>query len=149
MKRVLFLASAATLGAMAIGLAAPAMAGDLIYSGGTMLTENIAGRPYWAVQAQCAGVYGATSSFRAEKGDAEGAAAAKALGVAFFHDAVDRVMRDRGVAKPAAVEALSPAVIAGRTETLQALQAEGDGPASKWNYARSACLDVRDSYLSR
>lgn len=149
MKPVLFLTTAATLGAMTLGLVAPAMAGDLIYSGGTMLTEGIAGKPYWAVQAQCAGVYGATSSYLAEKGDADGAERAKALGVAFFHEAVDRVMKDRGVARPAAVEALSPAVIAGRTETLQALQVEGNGPTSKWNYARSACLDVRDSYTGR
>ena len=50
--------------------------------------------------------------------------------------------------KPAAMEALSPAVIASRAETLDALQTEGDGPGSKWNYARSACLDVRDAYAA-
>lgn len=143
MKRVLFLMVAVTL-----GVVTPAAAGDKIYRGGTMLTEGIAGKPYWALQAQCAGVFGATSAYLAEKGDTAGAEQAKALGVTFFRDAVDRVMKDRGVEKPAAMQALSPAVIAGRTETLQALQAEGDGPSSKWNYARSVCLDVRDTYAS-
>jgi hypothetical protein len=143
MKTTLYLAAV-----VALGLAAPAAAGDLIYPGGTMLTEGVAGKPYWAVQAQCAGAYGAASSFLADKGDADGAAEAKAMGVAFFRAAVDRVMKDRGVARPAAVEALSPAVIASRASTLEALEAEGVGPSSKWNFARSACLDIRDAYAA-
>lgn len=143
MKTMLYLAASATL-----AVAAPAGAGDLLYPGGTTLTEGIAGKPYWAVQAQCAGIYGATTSYLGEKGDADGAAQAKTLGVAFFHAAVERVMKDRGVSRPTAVEALSPAVIASRTETLEALQSEGDGPNSKWNYARSACLDIRDAYAA-
>lgn len=143
MRRALFLIAAVTL-----GVVTPAAAGDKIYRGGTMLTEGISGRPYWVVQAQCAGVYGAASAYLADKGDAEGAEKAKAMGVAFFRDAVDRVMQDRGVPKPAAIEALSPTVVNGRTETLAALRSEGDGPSSRWNYARSACLDVRDAYAS-
>ena len=143
MKRALVLIAAVTL-----GVVTPAAAGDKIFRGGTMLTEGIAGRPYWVVQAQCAGVYGAASAYLADKGDAEGAEKAKAMGVAFFRDAVDRVMQDRGVPKPAAIEALSPTVVNGRTETLAALRSEGDGPSSRWNYARSACLDVRDAYAS-
>lgn len=141
MKRGLFLIAAA-----ALGVATSAAAGDKIYRGGTMLTEGIVGKLYWSVQAQCAGVYGAASSYLADKGDADGAATAKAMGVTFFRDAVDRVMKDRGLPRPAAIEALSPAVISGRAETLQALQVEGDGPNSKWNYARSACLDMRETY---
>lgn len=144
MKRSIVLIVAVTL-----GMAAPAAAGDKIYRGGTMLTEGIAGRPYWAVQAQCAGVYGAASSYLADKGDVDGAATAKAMGVTFFRDAVDRVMKDRGLPRPDAIEALSPTVISGRAETLQALEAEGDGPNSKWNYARSACLDMRETYAAR
>ncbi|MDP1738323.1 MAG: hypothetical protein Q8L23_12905 [Caulobacter sp.] len=141
MKRALYILTAVTLGA-----AAPAAAGDMLYPGGTMLTENLEGRPYWAVQARCAGVYGATSNFLADKGDTDGAAEAKAMGVAFFNIAVDRVMKDRGIERRAALEALSPGVIAGRQETIEVLQAEGDGPSSTWNYARSVCLDIRDSY---
>lgn len=144
MKRVVYLLTAAALAA-----AAPAAAGDLLYPGGTLLTEGVTGKPYWAVQAKCAGLYGATSTFRAGKGDADGAAEARALGVAFMKDAIDRVMKDRGVARPAALEALAPAVVASRGETLEALQAEGEGPGSKWNYARSACLDIRDAYTAR
>lgn len=143
MKRALYLLSAAAL------LAAPAAAGDLLYPGGTLLTEQIVGKPYWAVQANCAGIYGAASSFRADHGDSAGAADAKAIGVAFFKEAVDRVMKDRGFARPDAVEALSPAVVKGRSEALTMLQSDGDGPDSRWNYARSACLDVRDAYAAQ
>lgn len=141
MKRALYLLTAA-----ALLTTAPATAGDMVFPGGTMLTEGVAGQPYYAVQANCAGIFGASSSFLADKGDAQGAADAKALGVAFFKDAVDRVMKDRGVARPVAIEALSPGVVKGRTDALAMLQTDGDGPNSKWNYARSACLDVRDAY---
>jgi hypothetical protein len=141
MKRALCLAITVALAA-----AAPAAAGDLLYPGGTMLSEGVVGKPYWAVQARCAGVFGATSNFLSQRGDTGGAEAAKSLGVAFFHDAVDRVMKDRGVERPAAIEALGAGVLAGRSETLATLQAEGDGPGSGWNYARSVCLDVRDIY---
>lgn len=140
MKLALYLVTAATL------VATPALATDLLYPGGTALTEGVAGKPYWAVQANCAGVYGAASAWRAETGDTAGAADAKAQGVAFFKDAVDRVMKDRGVNRADAIAALGPAVVKGRGEALDMLRAEGDGPASKWNFARSACLDVRDAY---
>jgi hypothetical protein len=144
MRRSILLLAAAGLIA-----ATPAVAGDLLYPGGTLLTEGVAGQPYWAVQARCAGVYGAASNYLVEKGQTDAAAEAKALGVAFLHDAIDRVMKDRGVPRPAALEALGPAVVAGRSEALGALQAEGDGPTSRWNYARSACLDIRDAYAAQ
>lgn len=147
MNRIVLLITAA-----ALATAAPAMtaaAADLIYRGASPLTEGVVGKPYWAIQANCAGIYGAASAFRSEKGDAAGAAEARTIGVAFFHDAVDRVMKDRSVARPVAIEALSPAVIQGRTEALQMLAAEGDGATSKWNFARSACLDVRDAYAAQ
>ena len=145
MKHRIRLLIAATL---AVGAATPALAGDLIYPGGPLLTEGVAGKPYWAIQARCAGLYGATSNYYAEKGDADEAEAAKALGVTFFRQAIDRVMQDRGVPRAAAIEALSPGVVAGRSEALSALATGGDGPGSSWNFARSVCLDVRDAYAA-
>lgn len=133
----------------ALAAAGPVAAGDLIFPGGTLLTSDVAGKPYWAIQARCAGVYGATSNFLAEKGDTAGADAARALGVTFLQEAIDRVMQDRGVPRPTAIEALGPAVVAGRSETLAALQAGGAGPSSQWNLVRSVCLDVRDAYAAR
>lgn len=143
MKHRIRLLIAATL---AVGAATPVVAGDLLYPGGPLLTEGVAGKPYWAIQARCAGLYGATSNYYAEKGDAGEAEAAKALGVTFFRQAIDRVMQDRGVPRAAAIEALSPGLVAGRSEALSALATGGDGPGSSWNFARSVCLDVRDAY---
>ncbi|MCF8506130.1 MAG: hypothetical protein K9G59_14565 [Caulobacter sp.] len=145
MKHSVRLLIAATL---ALGAATPAVASDLLYPGGALLTEGVAGKPYWAIQARCAGLYGATSNYYAEKGDAAEAEAAKALGVTFFRQALDRLMQDRGVPRAAAIEALSPGVVAGRSEGLSALADGGDGPASAWNFARSVCLDVRDAYAA-
>jgi hypothetical protein len=133
---------------LSFGLAGSALAGDLTYPGGSLLTEGLAGKPYWVIQARCAGLFGATSNFYADKGDAARAEAARTLGVSFFRQAVDRVMQDRGVGRAAAIEALSPGVIAGRTEARTALDAAGDGPGSTWNFARSACLDVQDAYAA-
>ena len=132
-----------------LAVAAPATAGDLLYRGGTLLTDDVAGKPYWAIQARCAGVYGATSNFLAEKGDAAGAEEARTIGVTFLREAIDRVMQDRGVARAVAIEALGPAAVAGRSETLAALQTGGAGPGSQWNLVRSVCLDVRDAYAAR
>lgn len=145
MKHRIRLLIAATL---AVGAATPALAGDLLYPGGPLLTEGVAGKPYWAIQARCAGLYGATSNYYAEKGDTVEAEAAKALGVTFFRQAIDRVMQDRGVPRAAAIEALSPAVVAGRGEAFSALTSGGDGPGSSWNFARSVRLDVRDAYAA-
>lgn len=141
MKRALYL-----LTAVALGAAMPAAAGDMLYPGGTMLSETLVGKPYWAVQARCAGLYGAASSYFAEQGRTGAADEARAEGVSFMREAIDRLMTDRGVARPAAIEALSPGVLAGREEGLQALNDGGAEPNSKWNFARSLCLDVRDVY---
>ena len=74
-------------------------------------------------------------------------------GATIADEAKQRVMENAKSANSleedsAAIEALSPTVVNGRTETLAALRNEGDGPSSRWNYARSACLDVRDAYAS-
>ncbi|MDQ0466068.1 hypothetical protein QO010_003861 [Caulobacter ginsengisoli] len=145
MKRTLMTALAAGL---ALSAAVPAMAGDLIFPGGTGLTERLAGQSYWSTQAQCAGLFGATSNYLAEKGDAAGAEMAKARALGFAEDAIKRVMKDRGLKRPDALQVVQPAILAGRNSGLQALAEQGMNDNSKWNYARSACLDVADIYQS-
>jgi hypothetical protein len=142
MRRALYLVSA-----LAMAIAAPASASDLLYPGGSMLSEGAVGKPVWMIQAQCAGFFGATSNVMGERGDAEGAEAAKAQGVAFFKDSVERLMKDRGLSRPAAVEAVSQAVDYGRQEGFQKIK-DGGGlqPRSHWNVARSVCLDVAEVY---
>lgn len=142
MRRALYL-----LSALAIGAAAPASASDLLYPGGSLLSEGAVGKPVWMIQAQCAGFFGATSNVMSEQGDADGAAEAKAQGVAFFRDAVERLMRDRSLSKGAATEAVVQAVDSGRMEGFQKIKDGGGfGPRSHWNVARSVCLDVSEVY---
>lgn len=142
MRRVLSLVAV-----LSVATAAPAVAADLLYPGGTILSEPAAGKPVWMIQAQCAGFFGATSNVLDEQGDADAAQAAKTQGVTFFRDSVDRLMRDRGLSRAAAVEAVSQAIDSGRAEGFQKIKDGGGfGPRSHWNIARSVCLDVADVY---
>lgn len=146
MRRALSLFAAPLLAGMTLA-AAPAVAADLLYPGGTLLSEPAIGKPVWMIQAQCAGFFGATSNVLGERGDAGGAEAARVQGVTFFRDSVDRLMRDRGLSRAAAVEAVSRALDSGRAEGFQKIKDGGGfGSRSHWNVARSICLDVADVY---
>ncbi|HRD47697.1 MAG TPA: hypothetical protein PLF78_14585 [Caulobacter sp.] len=130
-----------------IASATPALASDLLYPGGSILSEGAVGKPVWMIQAQCAGFFGATSNVMTDAGDASGAETAKAQGVAFFRDSVERLMKDRALSKAAATEAVSQAVDSGRAEGFQKIRDGGGfGPRSHWNVARSVCMDVADVY---
>lgn len=142
MKRALTTALAAALSLTA----ASALAADLVFPGGTDLTESLKGQTYWSTQAQCAGLFGATSNYLSEQGDQAGAEAAKAQAVGFANDAIARLMTDRGVSRADAVALVQPAVLSGRSAGLKSLADGGLGSKSGWNFARSACLDVADIY---
>jgi hypothetical protein len=145
MKRTLMTVLAAGL---ALSAAVPALAGDLIFPGGTGLTEGLAGQTYWSTQAQCAGLYGATNNYLSERGDTAQADAAKAKALGFAEDAIQRVMADRKLSRADAVQIVAPAILAGRNSGLQTLAAGGMNDNSTWNFARSACLDIAEIYKS-
>ena len=135
----------AAIGAVAAGT--PASASDLLYPGGTLLTEGAIGKPVWMIQAQCAGFFGATSNVLNERGDISGAQQAKAQGAQFARDAIERLMKDRSLSRPAATEALGQAVDSGRAEGFQKIKNGGGFESrSHWNTTRSVCLDVADVY---
>lgn len=133
---------------LALATAAPALAADLVFPGGTGLTERLAGQAYWSTQAQCAGLFGATSNYLTERGDTAGADAAKARALGFAEDAIKRLMTDRNLSRADALQLVAPAVLAGRESGQRTLATEGTNDNSNWNYARSACLDVADIYRS-
>ncbi len=145
MKRTLMTVLTAGL---ALSTAVPAMAGDLIFNGGTGLTEKLAGQTYWSTQAQCAGLFGATSNYLSERGDAAGAEAAKTRALGFADQAIKRLMTDRGLSRGDAVQVVAPAILSGRDAGLRTLADQGMNENSNWNFARSACLDVADIYQS-
>lgn len=145
MRRLLPLIPAAL--ALSAAVATPASAGDLLYPGGTLLTEPAIGKPVWMIQAQCAGFFGATSNVFDRQGDTKRAEEAKTQGVTFFNDSLDRLMRDRALDRPTAVTVVSQAVDSGRAEGFKKIK-EGGGFESRshWNVARSTCFDVADVY---
>lgn len=127
-------------------LAAPALAGDLLYKAAPdSLTETLDGKPFWAAQAQCAGLFGAAAQYLGDSGDEAGADQAKALAVSFANDAIARLRKDRGLTRAQALELISPAVLKARQDAAPVVAA-GDGPRSTWNFARSSCLDVAEAY---
>lgn len=131
----------------AIAAATPVSASDLLYPGGTLLTEDAVGKPVWMIQAQCAGFFGATSNVLTQRGDTSGAQQAKAQGTLFAKDAIERVMKDRSLTRPVATEAVSRSIDSGRAEGFQKIK-DGGGfeDRSHWNVTRSLCLDVADVY---
>jgi len=129
-----------------LGAAAPAMAADLLFraEGQPEILSTFDGRPYWEMQAYCAGFHGATANFWAKSGDAAKAKASESAGVAAFTRAVGQIRRDRGVTETAATQLAEGAVRVGGRITTDALKKEGAGP--QWNYWRSFCIDADAAY---
>ena len=73
--------------------AAPAVAGDLVLANrdATPVSERAVGKPYWMLQAQCAGLYGATANFYTARGKGDDAAGDERMGVTFMNDAIERL----------------------------------------------------------
>jgi hypothetical protein len=119
----------------------------------TPLTEAAVGQPYWMLQAQCAGLFGATANYRTEQSQSRGAQKAAGQdvgrGTAFLNDAIARIRADRQLDYDTAMSTLVPAVQLGRTKARDALAVGSTGPKSRWNYERSFCMDVADAYRSR
>ena len=67
MKTLRALACAALIAAAAT----PAQAGDLLFRAedGEAILSNFDGRPYWELQAFCAGFHGATANYYDRRGD--------------------------------------------------------------------------------
>ena len=70
----------------------------------TVVTEKAIGTPYWMLQAQCAGTFGAAAAWNQSQGKSADAARDTSHGVAFYNDAVSRLMTDRKIDKESAEE---------------------------------------------
>lgn len=143
------LAALSLAAAASAALTAPAVAGDLLYQAAPdSLTESLDGKPYWAAQAQCAGLFGAAAQYLGEQGDEAGSEEAKSLALSFADDAIGRLRRDRGLTKAQALDLISPAVLKARQDGSAAI-ASSEGDLSTWNFARSSCLDIAEAYSTQ
>ena len=143
-----FIVLAATLAVVAS--AAPSMASDpdLLFPGreASTMTELAANQPYWALLAECAGVFGAASQWEKGRGNPSAADADKAAGSRFLTDAIERLKADHGLNDNDALAFASDQVSVGHQQGLEILSSGDIGPSSKWNWKRSACLEIQDTY---
>jgi hypothetical protein len=138
------LAAIALIAAPVALLGAPAVAADLTMSKGasSALTEADVGKPYWVLHAQCAGVFSAGFAYRGEESD-------KSVGMAMFNASIDRLVRDRGMDRKAALALASEQLANGREMGNELLARGGDKRMGPWNLQRSACLDIYDGYTGK
>ena len=136
----------ALLALMALAIAAaPAAAADMVLASAdaTPLSEHAVGKPYWILQAQCAGLYGATANFNADKGRDKVASGDQQMGVNFMNDAIERLQHDRKLDFEAALSLAGAQVDIARNHSRALLD---EHRRDAWNAERSFCLDVYDAY---
>jgi hypothetical protein len=108
----------------------------------TPLTEPNVGKPLWALNAQCAGAFGASHSYSLANFGARRAEDDKQTGVAMLNTALYRLQSDRGISRAEALELVKVEVEVGRAKARRAL-AEGTSAYSLWGLMRSTCLDLQ------
>ena len=133
----------------ALAVAAPALAADLTLRKGeaTELTAFNVGKPYWSLQAQCAGVFGAGHAYRLQNG--MNPSNEKESGAIMLTTALAQLQKDRGIDRAAAVELVKPEIEVGRAKARSMLEKDGIGAYSSYSYLRSTCLDVAEAYSRR
>lgn len=136
--------SAVLAAAALVAAAAPVAAADLTMSKGASspLTESDVGKPYWVLHAQCAGVFSAGFAYRGDETD-------KSVGMAMFNASIDRLVRDRGMDRKAALALASQQLANGREMGNEMLARGGDKRMGAWNLQRSACLDIYEGYTGK
>lgn len=132
---------------LALAAAAPALAEDLTLAKGdaTDLITSDVGKPYWQLEAQCAGMFGAAYAYESSHDRPRDADGMKQSGIDMLQNALDRLQSDRGVDQNAAMALVADHVEAGRASARGELDKYGDGPQSSWNLLRSACLDIAEA----
>jgi hypothetical protein len=128
-------------------VAAPALAEDLLLSkaDATDLIESDVGKPYWQMEAQCAGMFGAAYAFQTEHNNKKEADRSREIGISLLNEAVARLEMDRGMDQPSALNLAAEEVETGRSAAKIALERQGAGPQSYFNFMRSACFDISDA----
>jgi hypothetical protein len=128
-------------------IATPALADDLLLSksDATDLIESDIGKPYWQMEAQCAGMFGAAYAYHMDRHAKAEAERARDAGIAMLNEAVARLELDRGVDQPTALNLAAEEVETGRASAKVGLERQGAGPQSYFNFMRSACFDISDA----
>lgn len=108
----------------------------------TVLTDSDVGKPYWRMEAQCAGMMGAAYAYDTDHHLGNEADTSKSDGIAMLNEAIARLQMDRGIDQPAALNLAAVEVETGRAAAKIELDRHGTGPESSFNLMRSACYDI-------
>ncbi len=135
---------AAMIAAGALSAGGPAFADDLVLSkaDATELIQSDIGKPFWQMEAQCAGMFGAAYGWQVERKHQKEADRSKEDGIALLNESIARLQADRGLDQPAALNLAAVEVETGRAGGKTALERQGSGPDSWFNFMRSACYDI-------
>ena len=138
---------ATVLATCVAAFAGPALADDLLLSkaDATDLITSDIGKPYWQMEAQCAGVFGAAYAWNMDRHAQKEADLAKDAGIALLNQSVARLEIDRGLDQPSALNLAAEEVETGRATAKIGLERQGAGPQSYYNIMRSACFDISDA----
>ena len=138
---------ATVLATLIAAIATPALADDLLLSKGsaTDLIQSDVGKPFWQMEAQCAGMFGAGYAYYMGRHNKAEAERARDQGIAMLNEAVARLELDRGMDQPTALNLAAEDVETGRASAKANLDADGAGPRSGYNIFRSACFDISDA----
>jgi hypothetical protein len=141
------MAAVLACGIVAAGVAAPALADDLLLSknDATPLIDSNVGKPYWQMEAQCAGMFGAAYAYNVDRRQKAEAEQSKDTGISMLNEAVARLEMDRGLDQPTALNLAAPEVEVGRESARVALERQGTGPATYFNWIKSACYDISEA----
>jgi hypothetical protein len=141
------MAAAALACAGAPVLAAPDAGPDMRFPSRrtTDLTERARNQPYWALLAECAGVFGAAANYETARGNAAQAEKYGQTGTAMMGEAMHRLIVDRGMSQKDAMGVAAQQVYIGRDQGAALLKA-GTHDYSVFNMKRSACMDIDDVY---
>ncbi len=142
---------AAVLATTIAASAAPALADDMVLAkrDATALIESNVGKPFWQMEAQCAGMFGAAYAFDLERRHQAEADRSKDAGIAMLNEAVARLQTDRGLDQPTALNLAAEEVETGRASAKVALDRQGNGPTSYFNFMKSACYDISEAQRRR
>ena len=140
--RIHKMAAVLVTGVVIIG--GPALADDLVLSKGdaTDLIVSDVGKPYWQMEAQCAGMFGAAYAYQVGRHRDHEADRAKQTGIDMLNESIARLQVDRGIDQPTALNLAAAEVEVGRSAAKVALERQGEGPQSYYNFMRSACDDI-------
>lgn len=133
----------------ALTLAAPALAEDRVMTRAESTAEirDLVGRPYWALFARCAGLYGAkTNQLEARPATAPSAPSARRIAVEYLELGLAQLQLDRNLERRPALAAIAPTVRAGREEGARILSMRGGGLTTAWALAETVCTDMRAAY---